>query len=121
MLWLVCDFVPSCILIFTLSIGTGNAGRRYVRIIQPARGAAIFMTTSTAELGGSSGGATDVQTELTALKADVRGLADSVQRLVAEAPSLARDSLEDSIRREPVRATLIAAGVGFILSLIVAR
>jgi hypothetical protein len=65
--------------------------------------------------------ATDVQTELIALTADVKGLAESIQRLAGEAPGLAKESLEDSIRREPIRAIFIAAGVGFVLSLIVSR
>src|SRR4051812_49188934 len=49
-----------------------------------------------AETGGASS-ATDVSTELTALRADMVGLADSVKRLAGEAPDLARDSLESSI------------------------
>ena len=81
----------------------------------------MFVKTYAADTGGSSAATTDVRTELTALTADVRGLAESIQRLAAEAPSLAKDNLEDSIRREPLRATLIAAGIGFVLALIVAR
>ena len=42
-----------------------------------------------AETGGSSE-ATDVSTELIALRADLNGLADFVKRLVAEAPELAK-------------------------------
>jgi ElaB/YqjD/DUF883 family membrane-anchored ribosome-binding protein len=81
----------------------------------------MFAKSYAADTGHSSSAATDVQTELTALTADVRGLAESLQRLAAEAPSLARDSLEDSIRRDPIRAIFLAAGVGFVLSLIIAR
>jgi ElaB/YqjD/DUF883 family membrane-anchored ribosome-binding protein len=77
--------------------------------------------TYAAETGGSSSAATDVSTELTALRADVAGLAESVKRLVAEAPDLAMESLETSIRRNPLQATLIAAGIGFVLSLILTR
>ena len=74
--------------------------------------------TYAAHTGGSASAATDIQTELVALQADIRGLSESVQRLVAEAPSLAKDSLEVSMRREPLKATFIAAGVGFILALL---
>ena len=72
------------------------------------------------DTGGSSA-INDVGTELTALKADVKGLAESIQRLAAEAPGIAVDTLEASIRREPLRSVFIAAGVGFVLSLIVSR
>lgn len=72
-----------------------------------------------AETGGSSD--TDVSTELTALRADLKGLADSVKRLVAESPELAKGSVEASIRRNPLQATLIAVGVGFVLALIIGR
>ena len=50
--------------------------------------------TYAAETGGSSSAATDVSTELTALRADIAGLADSVKRLVGEAPDLAMESVE---------------------------
>jgi ElaB/YqjD/DUF883 family membrane-anchored ribosome-binding protein len=73
-----------------------------------------------AETGGSSE-ATDVATELTALRADLKGLADSVKQLAAEAPQLAKESVETSIRRNPLQATFIAAGIGFVLALIVGR
>jgi ElaB/YqjD/DUF883 family membrane-anchored ribosome-binding protein len=69
----------------------------------------------------SSSGMTDVSTELTALRADITGLAESVTRLAAEAPELAKEGIEASIRRNPLQATLIAAGVGFVLSLIIGR
>jgi ElaB/YqjD/DUF883 family membrane-anchored ribosome-binding protein len=81
----------------------------------------MFAKSYAADTGASSSAATDVQMELTALTADVKGLAESIQRLAGEAPSLARESLEASIRREPIRAIFIAAGVGFFLSLIVTR
>lgn len=64
---------------------------------------------------------TDVSTELIALRADLAGLADSVKRLAAEAPELAKEGLETSIRRNPLQATLIAAGIGFVVSLIIRR
>jgi hypothetical protein len=65
--------------------------------------------------------ATDVETELIALRADVAGLGDSVRRMVLEAPEMARDSVEGWISREPLRATLYAAGFGFVMSLVIAR
>jgi ElaB/YqjD/DUF883 family membrane-anchored ribosome-binding protein len=76
--------------------------------------------TYAAETGGSSE-ATDVSTELTALRADLKGLAESVKQLAAEAPQLAREGFETSIRRNPLQAISIAAGIGFVLSLIVGR
>ena len=81
----------------------------------------MYARAFAAETGGRSSAATDVSTELIALRADVTGLADSVGRLVSEAPELARNSFEFSIRRNPLQATLIAAGVGFVLSLIIGR
>lgn len=81
----------------------------------------MFVKIYAADTGGLSSAATDIQTELTALRADVKGLAESVQRFAAEAPSVARDNLEDAIGREPLRSTFIAAGIGFVLSLIVFR
>jgi ElaB/YqjD/DUF883 family membrane-anchored ribosome-binding protein len=77
--------------------------------------------TYAAETGGASSPGTDVSTELTALRADVVGLADSVRRLVGEVPDLAKDSVEASIRRNPLQAALIAGGIGFVLSLILTR
>ena len=81
----------------------------------------MFAKTFAADAGGSSSAAADVQTELTALTADTRGLAKSNQQLAGEAPGLARERLEDSVRRDPIRAIFIAAGIGFVMSLIVSR
>lgn len=81
----------------------------------------MFSRTFAADTGSASPAATDVQTELTALQADVRGLAESVQRLVAETPELAKGKLEQAIRREPMRAALIAAGAGFVAARLLAR
>ena len=58
---------------------------------------------------------------MVALRADLAGLAESVKRLAAESPGLAREGFESSIRRNPLRATLIAAGIGFVLALIMTR
>jgi hypothetical protein len=46
----------------------------------------MFVKTYAADTGGSFTAATDVQTELTALRADVKGLVESIQRLAVEAP-----------------------------------
>ena len=53
----------------------------------------MFAKTYAANAGGSSSAAADVQTELTALTADTRGLAKSNQQLAGEAPGLARERL----------------------------
>lgn len=76
---------------------------------------------SSSETPASSSAATDVSTELIALRADVVGLADSVKRLVGEAPDLAIEGLESVIRRNPTHAVLVAGGIGFALSLILTR
>ena len=70
---------------------------------------------------GSAAAATDVETEFTALQADVLGLADSVRRLAAESPTIAKNSLEQAIRRQPMQAAATALGVGFVLALILTR
>jgi ElaB/YqjD/DUF883 family membrane-anchored ribosome-binding protein len=81
----------------------------------------MFVKTYAADTGGSFTAATDVQTELTALRADVKGLVESIQRLAVEAPDLARETFEQSIRREPLRSVFIASGIGLMLALIVSR
>ena len=81
----------------------------------------MYARTYAAETEAGDSSVTDVSTELTALRADLSGLVDSVRRLAAEAPDLAKDSLETSIRRNPLQATLIAAGIGFVLALIIGR
>lgn len=74
---------------------------------------------------GASSAAEEVSDNLAALRQDIAGLAQSVTRLasttVAEAPELARESFEAAIRRNPLQSTLIAAGAGFVLALIVTR
>jgi hypothetical protein len=78
-------------------------------------------------IAATTGGATSASDDISvsdnviALKADLAGLAESVQRLAAESPQLARESFESSIRRNPIQATFIAAGVGFVLSLVLVR
>jgi ElaB/YqjD/DUF883 family membrane-anchored ribosome-binding protein len=74
----------------------------------------------------------DVKENLTTLKSDVADLASSVKRLAdaefGNVASSAQDAaqrsvgqLEDSIRKNPTQAAMIAAGVGFIVGLILAR
>jgi hypothetical protein len=79
------------------------------------------MDYQSTEPPGSSSAATDISTELTALRADVVGLAESVKRLVGEAPDLAVEGMENAIRRNPTQAALIAGGIGFALSLVLTR
>jgi ElaB/YqjD/DUF883 family membrane-anchored ribosome-binding protein len=80
----------------------------------------MFSRTFGPDTEGSSA-TTDVTTELTALRADVVGLADSVRRLTAEAPDLAREGVEAAIRRNPMQGTMIAAGIGFVFCLLLTR
>jgi ElaB/YqjD/DUF883 family membrane-anchored ribosome-binding protein len=65
--------------------------------------------------------AEDVATDLTAVRADISGLAESVKRLAIESPQLAVSSLEHEMRREPLQSVAIAAGIGFVLALLIAR
>lgn len=87
---------------------------------------------------GSSGAASSRSTppdptdSYEALKGDISNLADSVKKLAAEhmgtAVGDAQDqmkqklgSIESSIRKNPTQAALIAAGVGFVVGLIITR
>jgi ElaB/YqjD/DUF883 family membrane-anchored ribosome-binding protein len=74
-----------------------------------------------AETGGGSASEASVSDNMVALRADLAGLAESVTRLAAQSPELARESVESAIRRNPLQATLIAAGVGFVLAIIMRR
>ena len=69
----------------------------------------------------SPSAATDVSTELTALQADLAGLADSVKRLAGEAPDLAKQGLEELIRRNPTQSVMVGVGTGFVLGLLLTR
>ena len=64
---------------------------------------------------------TDVSTELTALQADLAGLADSVKRLASEAPDLTKQGLEELIRRNPTQSVMVGVGTGFVLGLLLTR
>jgi hypothetical protein len=82
----------------------------------------MFARVFAAETGGADPASEiTVSDNLVALRADLTGLAESVKRLAADSPGLALEGFESSIRRKPVQATLIAAGVGFVLALILAR
>lgn len=81
----------------------------------------MYARTFAADTGAGSSAQTDVATELIALRADISGLADSVMRLAAETPDRARESIETSIRGNPLRGTVLAAGIGFVLAFLVAR
>ena len=63
----------------------------------------MYARTHAAEAGGGSSGTTDVSTELTALRADITGLADFVKRLAAEAPDLAKEGFELRFAGTPCR------------------
>ena len=82
----------------------------------------MYARVFAAETSGS-GSTSDasVSDNMIALRADLAGLAESVKRLAGKSPGLARESFKSSIRRNPLQATLIAAGVGFVLALIMAR
>lgn len=74
----------------------------------------------------------DVNEHYEALRNDVTNLADAVKRLAGEqigtaigdAQDKALDqinSLESSIRRNPTQAAMVAAGIGFLVGLVMLR
>ncbi len=76
--------------------------------------------------------AKDVSDDFTALRDDVARLADSVSKLAADQLGSSVEDLqekagahvnaaEQAIRRNPTQAALIAAGVGFLVGLIMIR
>ncbi len=90
-------------------------------------------TTSRADPGAPSRtAASDVSDSVAALRADIAALADSVKRLAAEQIGTSAEDVQDkaveklsdieaAIRRNPTQAALIAAGVGFVVGLILSR
>ena len=79
-----------------------------------------------------SSAATDVGDNVAALRADIAGLADSVKRLAAEQLGSTAEDVQDkameklgdveaAIRRNPSQAAMIAAGLGFVVGLILSR
>ena len=80
----------------------------------------------------SRGSAPDPNDSYEALKGDIATLADSVKKLATEHMGSAVDGAQDqvkqrlgdiesSIRKNPTQAALIAAGVGFLVGLVVTR
>jgi ElaB/YqjD/DUF883 family membrane-anchored ribosome-binding protein len=76
--------------------------------------------------------ANDVGDNIAALRADIAGLAESVKRLAAEQIGTTSEDVQDkameklgeveaAIRRNPTQAALIAAGIGFVVGLILSR
>ena len=76
--------------------------------------------------------ASDVSDNVAALRADIAGLADSVKRLAAEQIGPSAEDVQDkalaklsdieaAIRRNPSQAAMIAAGIGFVVGLILSR
>ena len=76
--------------------------------------------------------ATDVGDNVAALRADIAGLADSVKRLAAEQLGSSVEDVQDkameklgdvepAIRRNPSQAAMVAAGIGFVVGLILSR
>jgi ElaB/YqjD/DUF883 family membrane-anchored ribosome-binding protein len=91
-------------------------------------------TTSRADLNSPNrtSAATDVGDNVAALRADIAGLADSVKRLAAEQLGSSVEDVQDkameklgdveaAIRRNPSQAAMIAAGIGFVVGLILSR
>jgi ElaB/YqjD/DUF883 family membrane-anchored ribosome-binding protein len=88
-------------------------------------------TTSRPDAPGRTA-ASDVGDSVAALRADVADLADSVKRLAAEQIGSSVEDVQDkakekigdleaAIRRNPSQAAVIAAGVGFVVGLILSR
>jgi ElaB/YqjD/DUF883 family membrane-anchored ribosome-binding protein len=76
--------------------------------------------------------ASDVGDNVTALREDIASLADSVKRLAAEQIGTSVEDVQDkakekvgeleaAIRRNPSQSALIAAGIGFVVGIILAR
>jgi ElaB/YqjD/DUF883 family membrane-anchored ribosome-binding protein len=76
--------------------------------------------------------AIDVSDNVTALRDDIASLAASVKRLAAEQIGTSVEDVQDkamekvgdleaAIRRNPSQSALIAAGVGFVVGLVLAR
>ena len=80
----------------------------------------------------SRSAASEVTDNVTALRDDIASLAQSVKRLAAEQIGTSVEDVQDkamekvgdleaTIRRNPTQSALIAAGVGFVLGLILSR
>ena len=89
--------------------------------------------TQAPEPGASTrSAANDVSDNVTALRDDIASLAASVKRLAAEQIGTSVEDVQDkamekvgdleaAIRRNPSQSALIAAGVGFVVGLVLAR
>jgi ElaB/YqjD/DUF883 family membrane-anchored ribosome-binding protein len=90
-------------------------------------------STSRADLDAPNrAAASDVSDNVAALRADIARLADSVKRLAAEQIGTSVEDMQDkakekvgdinaAIRRNPSQAVVIAAGMGFVVGLILSR
>jgi ElaB/YqjD/DUF883 family membrane-anchored ribosome-binding protein len=91
-------------------------------------------TTSRADVNAParSDAAGDVQDNIAALREDIANLADSVKRLASEQLGASVEDVQDkameklgdveaAIRRNPSQAAMIAAGIGFVVGLILTR
>ena len=76
--------------------------------------------------------ASDVGDNVTALREDIANLAESVKRLAAEQIGTSVEDVQDkakekvgelesAIRRNPSQSALIAAGIGLVVGLVLAR
>jgi ElaB/YqjD/DUF883 family membrane-anchored ribosome-binding protein len=85
-------------------------------------------TTGAANRPGSAAGNDELRDQLDTLKTDFADLAETVRgqakRGLSEAQDRAGEKMEDieaQIRRNPIQATAIAAGIGFLLGAIMSR
>ena len=80
----------------------------------------------------SRSAAGDVTDNVAALREDIASLAQSVKRLAAEQIGTSVEDVQDkamekvgdleaTIRRNPTQSAMIAAGIGFVLGLILSR
>jgi ElaB/YqjD/DUF883 family membrane-anchored ribosome-binding protein len=81
---------------------------------------------------GTRSAANEVGDNVAALREDIASLAASVKRLAAEQIGTSVEEVQDkamekvgdveaAIRRNPTQAALIAAGIGFVVGLILSR
>lgn len=94
-----------------------------------------FSSTSRGPETGTSGArptTSEVGDNVQALREDIASLAESVKRLAAEQLGSSVEDIQDkakekvgdleaAIRRNPSQAALIAAGIGFVVGLILSR
>jgi len=81
---------------------------------------------------GASGASQNVRDDIDSLRSDIASLANSVGRLASDrlgtVASDAQDAaqqrlgdVEQAIRRNPTQSALLAAGIGFVVGLILTR